>query len=133
MPKKAPQSYEELIRSHKKLQRYRAPSGGLWDSGRIRSGYGLQPGEFHALLKQLGLSMHEIASPGSPRHQEALGVMVEGLALELVLKAGDFKRWLRAPNAEFGQRAPLEVMLSRPNGLELLANLAHDVLTGQPG
>ena len=128
-----PGSWEEFVRSHTKLQHYRAADGLLWDGGRIQAAFGLRTADWHKLLKLQGLSMHEIASPGSPRHQECLAQMVGALVLELVLKPGDFKRWLRKPNAEFSRMRPLALLLSRPDGLELLGNLAHDVLTGQPG
>ena len=105
----------------------RAGSGRL-SAKRIAAAFGLSVAE---LAKQLGRSRQAVSKTDDAESiQEGLAPFARVARLRAVLAGEDFRAWLHLPNEQLDGRSPSAVI--REGGVEAVAELAEDMLSGSP-
>lgn len=105
----------------------RAGSGRLSARAVART-FGLSVAE---LAKLLGRSRQALSKTDDAESiQPALTAFARAARLRAVLPDDDFRAWLHMPNAQLDERQPIELI--RDGRVEVIADLAENMLTGNP-
>ena len=105
----------------------RGPSGRL-SADRVAEAFGISLAELAALAGKSRQTLSK--TPDALSAQPALRAFERAARLRAVLEGGEFRQWLNASNRQFDDRSPIELI--RSGRIDLVANLAEDILTGQP-
>ncbi len=103
------------------------PSGRL-SADRVAEVFGISLAELAALAGKSRQTLSK--TPDAVSAQTALRPFERTARLRGVLEGGEFRQWLNASNAQLDDQSPIELI--RLGRTELVANLAEDILTGQP-
>lgn len=105
----------------------RSASGRL-DATKIAEAFGISVSELAGLLERSRQTVSK--TPDAESLQPLLRPYERAARLRAVLRASDFRAWLRLANGQLGEMTPLEVV--RSGRIDVLADLAEDLLTGAP-
>jgi len=101
---------------------------GRLDAGRVADAFGLSVAELAGLL---GRSRQAVSkTPDAESLQPRLRSFERITRLRAVLSGPDFRSWLNLANPGLEGRSPLEIV--RTGRVDVVANLAEDLLTGAP-
>lgn len=105
----------------------RGPSGRL-SADRVAEAFGLSLAELAALAGKSRQALSK--TPDALSAQPVLRPLERAARLRAVLEQDEFRQWLNGSNAELDGRSPIELI--RSGRADLVADLAEDILTGQP-
>lgn len=105
----------------------RGPSGRL-SADRVAKTFGISLAELATLAGKSRQTLSK--TPDALSAQPALRPFERIARLRAVLEGDGFRQWLNASNAQFDGLSPIELV--QGGRADLVANLAEDILTGQP-
>ena len=105
----------------------RGPSGRL-SADRVAEIFGLSLAELAAIAGKSRQALSK--TPDSLSAQPALRPLERAARLRAALEPAEFRQWLNCSNAELDERSPIELI--RSGRADRVADLAEDILTGQP-